>query len=77
MLHSINATPSSVERPESLVPARPAAEVPSDQLWRQAIQATRDAPEPRRSYARVMSSPRPGRPARRALNDCTGTAEPP
>jgi hypothetical protein len=60
MLHSINATPSSVERPESLVPARPAAEVPSDQLWRQAIQATRDAARAAAEIRRVMSSPLPG-----------------
>jgi hypothetical protein len=61
MLHHVNATPSSVERTESLAPARPAAEVPSDQLWRQAIQATRDAASAAAELRRVMScSPRPG-----------------
>jgi hypothetical protein len=60
MLHPINATPFPVERPESLAHARPAAEVPSDQLWRQAIQATRDAASAAAELRRAMSPPRPG-----------------
>jgi hypothetical protein len=59
MQHPINAT-SSVERPQSLAPVRPAAEVPSDQLWRQAIQATRDAASAAAELRRVMSTPRSG-----------------
>ena len=60
MQHPINVTPSSVERPESLAPSRPAAEVPSEQLWRQAIQATREAASAAAELRRAMSTPRPG-----------------
>jgi hypothetical protein len=60
MQHPINASPPPAERTESLAPPCPAAEVPSELLWRQAIQATRDAASAAAELRQALGGPRSG-----------------
>jgi hypothetical protein len=60
MQRSHTVPPTPAERPAPRAPTRAAADVPSDQLWRQAIQATREAAASAAELRRALAAPRGG-----------------